>query len=447
MDEQQKRVFAERLERIQAQKADPVPAPEMPEIVQGLNELPPLPPVNPPGGNGGGFGPIRTLLILVILLAMGGFGAFYASEMSDGALDLTDVQSVTPIETPAQAVQEPPNPLLAFAVDRPEARSPGQRTATDRGWEHTLGSVATPDGAQVQVADIASGFDPSRLDSRPARIETFQPNENCTLRRPRDGEVVRNVRLGAGTGFTEVHAVSDAGIADAILTHSQAALFSPKSHEFGRTAKGRMNRVDVFVTDTSGPVYLVLQALSGNTLWNVHRGQGVQIAHIAMIGNTSGIIAPNGVAFEALRIADFGINFDFEAHDVAQPCMIAPYRLPKDFWEGQKKAAKGNALFENQMFTFNSGHRAFSAWYTEVLGVDPETGLTEAEGAAHALVGPVPPGLLGFRPLAGQTIHVTEAERLLIGDDALIEAHQALMIAAAGGDVAAIQPETRRVQR
>ncbi|MEM7719612.1 MAG: hypothetical protein AAF222_10455 [Pseudomonadota bacterium] len=455
MDEQQKQDFAARLQRIQAQKAEdaaeameaefalPPPSENSTDGVQ----LPPLPPVNA-GGDGSGFGPVRIGMILIVLLALVGYGAFYLLEMADDKSLLARPEASTlPIGEIAQAGDiQAPHPLLTFVVARDELGAPGRRIATDRGWEHTLGSVATPDGAQVQVTDIATGFDPSVPDEKPGKLASFAPNDTCTLRRPTDGDVVRNVRFGHATRPTQVHAFSDAGMVAALITHTNAALFNPKSYEFGLTARGRLNRVDVFVTDTSGPVYLVLQSMGGNTLWNVHRGPGVRIAHVAMIGNTSGIVVPQGVSFEALRITDFVTNFEFGSNDEIRPCMIAPYRLPKPFWEGQQKAQKGNTLFENQMYTFNAGHRAFAAWYQDALGVDPETGLTEAEGAGHALVGPVPAGPLGYRSLAGQTVYITEADHLLIGDDAVATVHRDLMLAASGGDVEAVLPPVRRVQ-
>lgn len=448
MDEQQKQDFAARLQRIQAQKVQEAEFAPPREMVEEGKPLSPLPPIDGGDRVGSAFGPLRIGMILIVLLALSGYGAFYVLEMSDdpSLLARSDDATLTRQEITRADADAPPHPLLAFVVERKSPGTPGRRLATDRGWEHTLGSVATPDGAQVQVSDIASGFDPKRRDAVPARLVAFQPNESCTLRQPGEGELVRNVRIGQATVATDIHAFSDIGMADAVLKHTQAALFKPKSFEVGSTARGRLNRVDVFVTDTSGPIYLVLQSMGGNTVWNVHRGPGARIAHVAIIGNTSGVVVPNGVPFEALRIGDFVRSFEFGSNDEIRPCMIAPYRLPKPFWEGQQKAQKGNTLFENQMYTFNAGHRAFASWYEETLGVDPETGLTEAEGAGHALVGPVPAGLLGYRTLAGQTVHITEADHLLIGDDAVAALHRDLIIAAAGGDVEAVLPPVRRVQ-
>jgi len=446
MDEQQKHDFAARLQRIQARQEDLGAPPEQPEMVQNGDQLPPLPPVNPPSGGGSGFGPIRMALIFIVILAMGGLGALYVADLAQDPVTVADA-SATPAESaPLNVSPEPQPALLAFDVDRAEPKQAGQRTVTDRGYDHSPGSVATPDGALVQVADIATGFDLAGSNAAPAELVPFQPNETCTLRPPQAGDVLRNVRLGGANGETPVHAFSDEALSKAVLDHTQAALFKPKSYEVGTTAKGRLNRADVFVTDTSGPIYLVLQAMWGNTLWNVHRGPGVQIAHIAIIGNTSGIVAPEGVPFEALRITDFVTNFEFGANDTVRPCMIAPYRLPKPEWVASQKALKGNTLFENQMFSFNSGHRAFSAWYQETLGADPETGLTEAEGASHALVGPVPTSLLGYRSLAGRTVHVVNADNLIIGDEAVADTHRAALLVAAGGDAMAILPAARRVQ-
>ncbi len=446
MDEQQKNDFAARLQRIKAQKGEMAerpmlgdPALDVPNDVEDMLPSPDLPEPRPSR-----FGVVRVGFILVTLLAIFGYGALYLLEMSEGSVRVAGGPSV-PAEPSKPAPSPDESPLLAFAIESNEAEKAERRRTTERGWLHPLGSVATPDGAEVRVGDIAEGFDPAMPDRMPREIVPFPANADCTLRRPAAGEVVRNVRIGHATVETDIHAISDVEMADAILTHTRAVIFKPKSPEFGATANGRLNRVDVFVTDTEGPIYLVLQSFTGNTLWNVHRGQGVRIAHIAMIGNTSGVVAPDGVSFEALRIRDFVTDFEFGSNDEPRPCMIAPYRLPKPFWEAKQKAQKGNTLYSNQMYTFNAGQRAFATWYAATLGTDPEAGLTEADGAGHALVGPLPPARLGYRTLEGRRVHVTEADNLLNGDVAAIMAHRALTIAASGGDVAAINPPIRRI--
>ncbi|MGR3512672.1 MAG: hypothetical protein ACU0GG_07890 [Paracoccaceae bacterium] len=444
MDEEQKQGFAERLQRIEAKKSVPLRSSGLSTALGDGDDMPPVP-TEPDemGGGGGGFGPIRMLLILLVLLAIGGVAGLYVADLARASKELAEE---TPIEvpTPSAEVVAPVHPLLAFTVPRAEPQDGGRRLMSKRGWDHTLGSVATPDGAQVLVTDIASGFDTRTARALPARVERFAPNATCTLRRPQAGEEVRNVRFDHAKAETDIHAFSNAALGETLFDHAQTVMFNPEADVPRQTVSGRLNQVDVFVTDRSAPIYLVLQTMSGNTLWNVHRGPGVTIAHIAMIGNTSAILPPKGVSFEALRISDFDLNFEFGAHDRPQECMIAPYRLPKPDWEASIKAQKGNTLFENQIYSFNAGHRAFAAWYDETLGADPETGLTEAESAAHALVGPVPPGLLGYRSVAGRTLHITDSDHVVLGDDALIQTHRDTVLAAAGTDPDRILPPVQR---
>lgn len=436
MDEQQKEVFAARLERIQARKAAEYGLPTADELAMEAAELDAEGPV-PVEAAPPRFGLARAMMVIGVLLALGGFGAHYALDWKRGTGALIGDLSLS-TEATDIAPEHEPEPLLAFRVPRDDPRRSGRRRATERGWLHPLGSVATPDGASVSVADIADGFDAARTDRVPREVRPFAANAECTLRRPAPGEVVRNVRIGRATVETDIHALTSAGIADATLRHARAALFDPGGDGFGATAPGRLGRVDVFVTDTSAPVYLVLQSLEGNTLWNVHRGQGVRIAHVAMIGHVSGIVLPEGIGFEALRIGDFGTGPDAR-------CQIAPVRLPKAAWAVVQAAEDGEPRAAETVRAMAARHRAFAAWFAATTGADAEAGLTEADGAGHVLVGAVPRARLGYRRITGRIAHVAGAEQLVIGDDRVPEAHRRMLLAAAGGDLARVRPPPVRL--
>lgn len=460
--------FAERLKRIQDRQGGA--APDRPN---SADSLPPLEAAvessgggggttdGPDGGGGGGgFGPIRMALILLVILGIFGTGALYIFNTfgnKPGEAVASD-ETETPVPAPetAQAPVEEVPAVLAFKVSDHLGYS--QETyPKERGWRFGLGFVANAQRVDLALTDLVSGFDPARVDGPPREVVMFDPNPECTLRRPAGNEVVHNVRLESGIGQTKLHIVSDAALAKGVSEHITGITAANKPYLIGKTAKGNLGQVDVLVTDTSAPVYLVLQSMYGNTLWNVHRGPGVEIAHIAMIGNSSGLVSPNGVPFEALRISDFvdpaelefkrmgPVNFTGDedlanANETIRPCMIVPFRAPEPHWHAENAAREGSQLYTNQLHTFNTGHAAFADWYTRTLGTDPNDNLVTGEWAHHVLVGPAPASPLGYNPVGGRLVHLVRSDNVFLGEDALIEAHVALLTAATGGDPFSLDP-------
>ena len=396
----------------------------------------------PRSGGGSGFGPFRMALVVMVILGLFGAGSLYVINTFDKQSDDKPATASVPTVEPGEAIStEGLPPILALRIERPgvDPNAPPS-VLSDRGWIMNPGLVANAGRAEVTIEQIASGYDPAQPDLVPGRVEMFDANPECTLRKPRAGEVVHNVRLEDATGLTDLHVVSDVQLGAALAKHIEGVTAHDKHHQIGTTANGRMGRVDVFVTDTSAPVYLVLQALGGNVLWNVHRGPGVQISHVALIGDTPGAILPGDIELEAIRIRDFVGQDEFGANDEVRPCMVRPYRAPEPHWPAQQKANDNNTLFVNQIHTFATGFRAFNAWLTGVTGQDANTNLVAAQGAAHVLVGPVPAGQLGYNRIEGRTLNLVRSDRVYNGDEELYEAHLELLTAAFGGDPLGIDP-------
>ena len=406
--------FAARLQRIEARGAAEKP-----------NLEPPIRSV--PKGNTH----VWFLLGAIALVAIAGAAA----------LVVLNETTLEPAPEPLAEIVAPETP--SFIVDRAEKRPEGAplRVLGDRGWTLWPGQVAAPDHAELAVAEVFSGFDPSLGSGVPGALIPFDVNATCTLRTPAAGEVIRNLRLARATGESGVHVISNAEMARALLGHIESLHHPPKRYRAAQAASGRMGLVDVVLTDTSGPIYLVLQSFRGDTLWNLHLARGVDLAHVAMIGDNSALVGvPEGTTFEALRISDFVTDFEFGSNDRPRDCMVAPYRKPADHWVAVKKAAKGNMLFENQVYTFNAGYQALKASYRDTLGVDASTNLTVAEGAAHMLSGPLPLDPLAYRGLEGRVVHVTRNDLVLTSDAAVAQAHLERLTLAAGGDLASLDP-------
>ena len=406
-DFKKKQDFSARLQRIQEKHGHQVP--QTPKPTQSRAET--------------GSHTARNAVIWAALACLAGVGSYFGLMKFDEARQ---------------------SRLQARLQETPSANQPSQpeavRQITDQGWSVQSPGIATADLSQMAVSDIAVGFDPT-LPTEPKALIPFHVNSNCTLRKPQPNDVVYNVRMERGTLPTTTHVFSNEAIADALVQHVEGVTSSKKNYLVGSRARGRMFVADVFVTDTSAPVYLVLQSFRQNVIWNLQLANGVTVSHVAMIGENSGLVAPeHETTFEALRISDFVSNFEFGANDDPRPCMIAPWRRPQPHWPAQNYANNGNDLYENQIYSFNSGYRAFDSWYRQTLGVPADTNVTAPHSAAHVLVGGAPDQPIQYRSMAGRDVYATLNDYALIGDDKFENAHVTLLTAAVGGDPALLDP-------
>ena len=386
----------------------------------------------------------RAIALIVLVLAFVGGGFVFMQIGSSSGTDQQTEVSGASILTAAQG-------WLSKGIRETETLNSNEapaavRTLTEQGWVIDGPGVANADRTELSLADVAQTVITAPEASADLELSAFDVNATCEVRKPKKDEVVHNIRLEHGIAETDLHVLSDAEITEALIKHITGVTSRDKAHLVGSMAKRPMAAVDVFVTDTAGPLYLVLQGFNADTIWNLQLADGVKLAHVVMIGENSGLAGmPEGTTFEALRISDFVTNFEFGSNDEFTPCMIAPWRTPEPHWPAFQKAQNGNMLFENQMHSYEAGARAFAAWYSEALGRDTSKNLVSAKAAVHVLAGPVPAIPVTLSPLSGRSVHVTQNDRFIRGDDVLKQSHDDLLAAAIGGDIALLDPEPMEV--
>jgi hypothetical protein len=296
---------------------------------------------------------------------------------------------------------------------------------------------------EVPVGEVAAAAsDGSAPPPQTKGLIRFSNNDNCTLRRPRSGEVVHNVNFNKIGHYSDTHAFSKEELAKAAIDRVEGIRAHSKHYKNAAIAKGRMGQVDVFVTDTSAPVYLVLQIFDKDVIWNLHLAEGVTLAHVAMIGNKSGFAAPAGdYSYEALRIRDFVAKDDLFDNANIRRCMIAPWRPITDDWPllGKQDDVHSASTYQGQLRGNREGYAAYAAWYRSQLGVMPDTNVVTALIAASALVGPMPQTPLPRNPVLRQQVHMAQTDYVAYSTAELDALHVDLLVAAAGGDLANIR--------
>lgn len=349
-------------------------------------------------------------------------------------------------ETMTNLVARKPTP---DSFDGLKGSGPKEHKLYDTGWVMPHALVASGRGPGVALQTIATAAPaPAEGASRPPMVR-FANNMDCTLRRPRPGEIVHNVNVNKTGHFTDTHAFSKEELAKATTDRVEGLLAHSRHYKNAAIARGRMGQIDVFVTDTSAPVYLALQVFGSDVMWNIHLAPGVTLAHVAMIGRKSGFAAPEGdFTFEALRISDFvdeGILYD---NAEQRDCMVAPWRAVGTHWPLLKKQDDTHSahVYRDQLRANREGYAAYSAWYRSKMGVTPDTNLVSALIASHALAGPVPERPVAMTPLSQRRVHMAQSDFVAFSTEELNAMHVDLLTAAAGGDLNSISPGVMEAQ-
>lgn len=321
-----------------------------------------------------------------------------------------------------------------------------QSDAGMRGANLPSPAVASTLPDPVALADLVTGATLPDDTTQIGRIIPFDRNDQCNLRRPLDGEQVVNVRLEQGALPVPVRAFSDEALVAQLTRNITAVTQDGQAYDWGAQVRAPMTGVDVFLTDTSAPIYLVLQNLTDGVIWNVQTAPGVTLAHVAIVSDGfSGLVSPPvGATFEALLVADFVPRHTFGADDTVRACMIRPWREPQPDWVAVQRAP-GDTLYSNQMQSFTTGYAAYNAWFTGTLGVDASTNLVAPEAAAHVLVGPLPPAPFAYQAMNGRDVHLMRTDHMVSGDPVTLQAtldalHGALLRDAIGGDFVLLDP-------
>ena len=449
--------FSERLQRIEAKKGAQPQQPTQPAIRSTRR--------NPSPNRAG------MVIALMICLTFGAIGAMFVFErngqlavwkdalngqmasVSGGLGGLPSFEEVI-LESALDSQSEQRKEQLAAAAEerartliappRPPREIPVAAVATERrGPVFGDGFAATLSATPAPVETIMTGFQPTGPDTPMGNVAFFDHNEGCWLRPIGAQEKFINVNITSSIRPAPVQLLNSVDIQDTLRKSIKEALEDGHSPGLLAVARGGQATADVIITDTTGPLYVVLQTLSANMIWHVHAAPGVEIAHIAMLSNgASGLTGNIGNAtFEAIRASDFGnqMNFyDFKGEPEELECMARPFRKPDETWGAWEGAKGGNSMDGNLLFGQDNGFDAYDYWFTQTLGRSSTENLISANQAGVILVGDVPTTPI-TAPTQPSTLYISRHDRVLVGTAAEREAQTVsiytdIVRVAAGGD-------------
>ena len=199
-----------------------------------------------------------------------------------------------------------------------------------------------------------------------------------------------------------------------------------------------MNVVDVVVTETSKPVYLVLSD-AGNVIWNIQTAENARISQVAIIGSGNSGIAN----------LDKSVPVTILNGENLKKCHVQPRRRPADHWLFVQRAKK-MLSFQETLQENVTAYRKYSNWFSDNFGQGSETGVIGVETVSHVLVGPLPESLekrAVYKPLEGANVKVTDPGKILVSDELTYKVTVKALVAdlaakAAGGDLKSLIPKS-----
>lgn len=282
------------------------------------------------------------------------------------------------------------------------------------------------------VQQAVTGYRAARVTDTPARL-VRAPMGGCAFPAPSPTARVALVHVAAGVQSAPIYALTDEALAKAAQDYVQAyaAHNGAPPAQAGRVHTGPLGLVNVVVTETEAPVYLILVANSG-LVWNLTVAEGAQIETVALLGpETIGLAnAPDGVRVQALT------------GPAAVRCGARPARMPQDHWgfvrdmEARSRSRWAlAALDENRAFA-----RAFSAYLARTFNISQSRRSSGAHKVSNIIVGPVLEPAPAFASLDGAQILVTPVRHVIVGGPRDFEAGARAKVVeaarrAAGGDL------------
>ncbi|MEM8870738.1 MAG: hypothetical protein AAGE38_10085 [Pseudomonadota bacterium] len=398
-----------------------------------------------------------AILSVPVLGGLLTFGAVSAPEKFDLSFNIAadaDTEDLPEVVKPASATPSGPGSALSALLGgvgavplsgHPAQASPKRESQTGRVWASP--TVLNDSRAAVAISEIVEDYVAPGPADMLAEARLFDKSPVCWFKSPEPGQKVVSVNLEQALHPAPVTAFNTVEMVEAVTRTVERVTRKNGQETELHLAAGDVRVVDVFVTDSSAPIYLVLQSLAANIIWNIHTAGDATVAHAALVGpGVSGIIVDSDqTKVEAMVISDFVGSHRFGADDTIRDCMIRPWRKPRPEWQAWQKAERGNQLMTNQIESYAKGYAAYDAWFTRVFGTSAAAGTLSAQGASHVLVGPIPDTKLSYRPISGAEAQIVRTDHVILGDADTRRAeaqaqHLELLTRAAGGDIAMLRP-------
>jgi hypothetical protein len=337
-------------------------------------------------------GPISVLIVGAIMLAGIGIVALgpqaFARILPEKVIALLDGGLMGTINGNQRSGNTAAD-LLDDGIDGLKARGPIAAMAGNR---------------PVLIKDVISGYTTRIGSDVPVEITMIRPISGCRLTPPLEGTVVGHVTAGATGLELPMLTYGDGDLAGAVQGFVNAfrdsgatSVPSPSGLSF--------DAYDVAVTETKGPVYLVLESSSRNRIWNIHLAQGARVERVVLLGGTHAGVAN----------LDPVIPVEVLPGDALAACGIDPF-YPLNpghrFFQVLKDGSgSSKAEAEAKLAVMQDRIAAYNTWFRDSFGVLADETRAGFDDATISVIGPQPgeaePKAV-YAPIQGARIRMTQ---------------------------------------
>lgn len=287
----------------------------------------------------------------------------------------------------------------------PSGAPDGPKFASIRGYEYDDNVVKMSSGELLWAETILKDYKKKRRSSGDVVLKTLTQT-GCKLPRLTPNEhAIQTVTIEESHLDSPIYVLDDEmykeGVAQLIKRYKETGRIVGLGPQYSRpTAVGLVN---VVVTETSKPVFLVLSARR-QTLWNIHPAEGVTIDKIVILSNE-----PNGLA----NVPDGAEVFALMGEKATERCKIIPARRPEDHWDLMEGYTRNSTSYKADRV--RESIKAGNAFYN-VLDRNYDVrdyGIIDASRLSHVLVGPKPDKKVTYQSLNNATIYWPKVPHLL----------------------------------
>jgi hypothetical protein len=338
-------------------------------------------------------GPVSMIVVAIVMLAIFGLVAG-GPHLFENVLPPKMMAALEQMMEPGQ-IGSAPSGSGEFAADYLDDGSDGLKAR---------GPIAAGPGNQpVFLKNVITGYTTRISKDIPAEITTIRPILGCNLTPPLNGSIVGHVTAGASDVPLAMHTYNDTHLAAEVQVFVN--VYRKTGAESPFVGEGPVYEAyDVAVTDTTAPVYLVLENRSGNRIWNIHLVPGARIERVVLLGG-----AQAGVAN-----LDPVVPVEVILADGLAGCAINPaYPLNPGhlFFQSMANGAMSAEDAAQKLSVIGAAVDGYDRWFRDKFGVGAVESRVGFDGGTISVIGPVP-GETGpkavFAPMDGARIRTTK---------------------------------------
>ncbi len=275
---------------------------------------------------------------------------------------------------------------------------PGAPRSDFRGLVYPGMSVLHAGSDILAFDSLVGGFDPAADQAMPASLRPVAPPDNCHPTPPGKDAVLYSAILEGSERKSTVWTLDQSAMTSRALAFlrniKERGDFDKEISVDATVGQYPLAVTDVLITETSTPVYLVLQ--SGTSMvWNVTLAPGVRVERLVALGT-----GPVAVA-----LADASVPVEIIGN-MADSCKVYPARPLDDSWQVIRNERDYGVAFDHDKF--ETPFHNYRGWFEGAFGQRFETQGRAAQDAGFVLIGPQPTGestpLPAWQSLAGRDL-------------------------------------------